>query len=1192
MSIEQNPEGSVAELTSSLVADVIGDATEQTLDEFMSSLSIHHEKSATDEQMSSDPTQRGERARGDLAWLELLSAMSSSPLLNFVACVDTAGSTVREILLGSLLHVPVAESVVSQSISAAAMQRYDLATCVIQRWARGRIIPRSLTRRLRQRKCVEQEDLESRAREIERDTAARMVLRVVSDNFAKAHAQRYQQQEAAAVEQEVLSAVLILQRAGRIFCSKVAVANRRQLVMKTQQRLVWCEAALSLQSFFRLAHAKCSLKRLRKKKDLELELTNQSGAATIIQSRWRGAKGREYAEHTRAQRLLRAVGAIQRVFRGYKARSHARRMRAEREANDVRQKLIEVVVRLQSFARLVIYQRRKRSQRASIRLVRIVKLLGAGYRARRNLGTLFWRIVAAKKIQIAVRSMLARRRVARVRKNHEIIQRQLREYFAALIIQRNWRIVAAKKEVVERREEAVKENIAALRLQRFYTIVRAKGRRRQLKLQQGIERETRLITRAALLLTSVARGFLVRRRNAIRRERFINAASLMHRVVSGYVTRLYSCRAAHVYKRHLSASIIQRKWSDVLETRQNDARRTHKLAILTGWRRQHYAAVLIQAQMRRFLCRTRFLKLNRVLHYAATKIQTRFRMLLARRVLDHLVDQLWASACALRIQTAWLKVRQRFRQRREVSDLEKKIRKMDWTALLRDEGIKRYALQQDENDLFTRTMSYFQLVLARLEDEYADRLDLWRAQNPPQLREFAAMKVQAYYRGYRTRCALEEERNSRRIQEKDGGALTLNSAGNRALTELEVLKTNSDKQHQLMIESKKLETVADGHAALKSTAISSSSGVVGDVATGLRLLRQLSNATASSTTSVVVDVPTADGAQVDESSKSFASSSWLAWMLQYPELRSRQCERLLQREHAARRKIWNEHTVSCGQFALHLHTVAAMNRASGVLAGRREGSSPQTCAVEGPAIQAARARREQQALTASAAAHRVFLPPIVEERASALASPAAFSATFVTAALNDAAAGSSHIDLSNLGVTHVELRPLLERLQSNSDSLESLVLDGNRLTDIACSDIASIVIHSTKLRTLSLRNNRITDTGISHIIAAASRSPSLEVLDVGGTLVTERYRSHILRLLSAPRTTLGLSNARRTGVVTAAAGEEDIPLVAVRTVAPPPSVAHLAPSRQPAAVVPPYRLMKVEMVLRQTRGALEDEESI
>lgn len=313
-------------------------------------------------------------------------------------------------------------------------------------------------------------------------------------------------------------------------------------------------------------------------------------------------------------------------------------------------------------------------------------------------------------------------------------------------------------------------------------------------------------------------------------------------------------------------------------------------------------------------------------------------------------------------------------------------------------------------------------------------------------------------------------------------------------------------------------------------------------------------------------------------------------MMQFPELRSRQCERLLQREHAARRKIADDYNVTVGTFALHHRSVTALHKA--VTARSHDTTTTATACREAPALAVARARKDRQALAASAASQRIVLPPIVEEAcASSIGIPAVFADAFTSAALNQ----SPTIDVSNLGVTHVELQALLSRLLSNADSLETLILDGNRLTDIACPDIAALISHSTKLRVLSLRFNQITDIGISHLVTAATRSPSLEVMDVAGTLVSARYRSHILRLLAAPRTTLGLSNVRRTGIMISV--DDDMPLVTMRIVAPPPPSAAghlLAPVRSNGAAagsggsaVPPYRPMKVEIVRLDNREELK-----
>jgi hypothetical protein len=355
-------------------------------------------------------------------------------------------------------------------------------------------------------------------------------------------------------------------------------------------------------------------------------------------------------------------------------------------------------------------------------------------------------------------------------------------------------------------------------------------------------------------------------------------------------------------------------------------------------------------------------------------------------------------------------------------------------------------------------------------------------------------------------------------------------------------------------------------------------GVVSDVATGLRLLQQMSSTQDR-------DVQLTDAAKPAPSKEGLGASSWLSWMIKFPELRSRQCERLLQREHAARRKIADDYNVSAGTFALHHRSVTALQKAIAARSSDHHNMNP---IREPPAPAVARVRKDQQAATAAAASQRIVLPPIVESSCSSdLATPAVFASAFTSAVLNQ----SPTVDISNLGVTHVELQTLVSRLISNADTLELLILDGNRLTDIACPDIASLILHATKLRVLSLRFNQITDVGVSHLITAAARSPSLEVMDMAGTLVSTRYRSHILRVLAAPRTTLGLSNVRRTGVMTSV--DDDMPLVTMRVVAPPPPLTgHLAPVRISGSgvrgpAVPPYRPMKVEIVRLDNREELK-----
>lgn len=1169
-------------IAADLVGCAIGDATDVTLEEFMSQgVGRRRDTPRVDTAVGGastvgrypvDDVGIATSAPAGVPWLELLSSMASSPLVGFVASVDTAGSLVRDILLGSALYTPAAREIATAIITAATDGRLLLAVEALQRWARDQAIPRQGLRLQRAAAVSHAAVAASNARQQERAAAAASIAAFCcTRHAAKVERRRTSalrlatavQASAVSWRQERLAAVAVLRRFATSIIAKAAASARRRHVTADNCSLVRGEAVLTLQQLFRKLGARMCVSRLRQARAQQMQQRVLAGAATVIQAGWRGVQGRLSAAAMRAQRVFQAARTIQSAFRGKRSRTDAEQRRKVREALAVRQRLTDVVVRLQSFCRMILYANKRRRASAGRTLRATLRRFTAGYSVRRALAVAHTRDVAARRIQRAARRMLAVSRTAMARANHRRIQRQNSLDFAARCIQCRWRIVVAKHRCAARRVEVSAAHVAATVIQRFSAIPRCRALRRRLAATQSIERECRCIARAALLLTSVARGFLARRRHSTHQRTIRNAVGLIQRVVAGYQARRFTRAATVVYKRHLSAAVIQSKWSNVQAIRRRDACRAHKLNILEGWRRKHFAAVLVQAQARRWACQFRYRQLRRVLHYAASKIQTRFRMVLAKRTLQRLAHAHWLAQQALRIQRAWLRVRIRFRQRRLIRDLEASVVRMDWKALVRAQAAMRFAIAEDENDLYVRNLQAFHVVLVALSLDYERRLAFWRKLNPPQLRVSAATRVQSFFRGYKTRCRLDAERQARRLDA---------APAERAITEL--LDVNEGR-----LQPADTESTHDSSAG--SSNIHSGS-VVRDVALGLRLLRQLSAAAAERH---VDDAPLPLSSRGHSSGKSAAladgavesASSWLGWMLQFPELRSRQCERLLQREHAGRRKLWDEFTVSSGSFALHLQSVHALRRAN-----NPRGLVTLAPVAEAPALVVARARRDQQAIAAAAAAHRVFLPPIIEQRSAALGAPAVFSAAYVTAAIN----GSPTVDVSNMGVTHIELQTLVERILANADTIETLLLDGNRLNDMACADIAAVLVHSTRLRVLSLRHNHITDVGISHIIAAASRSPSLEVLDVAGTLVTERYRSHILRLLAAPRTTLGLSNVRRTGVSSGV--NDELPLVTARTIAPPPSIAHLAPSRAAAAVDPPYRLMKVEVVYYTREQALEE----
>ena len=255
------------------------------------------------------------------------------------------------------------------------------------------------------------------------------------------------------------------------------------------------------------------------------------------------------------------------------------------------------------------------------------------------------------------------------------------------------------------------------------------------------------------------------------------------------------------------------------------------------------------------------------------------------------------------------------------------------------------------------------------------------------------------------------------------------------------------------------------------------------------------------------------------------SMSWLSWLAARPEVNKRSFERLLQREAAGRRRIWEDFEADfmtnkdAGKNAATTTTTLAPP--SPALVANRKKSAVRHLAALSTAEQLTRRANAALSLHPTVSAestqtisHMVSSYDIAGRGGGATSGSSAQAGSLEQGGGETVAVVSADgvADLRNKNLTEALLRPLLHSLRAN-EALHTLLLDGNPLRDTAALDVGDLLMHSTSLNHISMASTSLSDIGMSHLVAAMRRNTTLVSLDISGTCVSERYRSHLHSLL-------------------------------------------------------------------------------
>ncbi|KAI8771163.1 abnormal spindle microcephaly-associated protein [Biomphalaria glabrata] len=529
---------------------------------------------------------------------------------------------------------------------------------------------------------------------VRQEAAATCLQKYVRGYLARMKTKKLQrQQQASKIEIMKLQAAQTLQSYWRTYTARIQLAKlKEKKQLENRQKL----AATCLQKYVRCHLAKLKVQELRRQQEARKMDTMKQQAAQTLQNCWRCYAARRELASLREMKQLKqqeiAAVCLQKYVRRHQAQLKAQQLRSQLQASKQSKMREQAAKTLQNCWRshiarkkLVLLRRmkqleedRKKQETAATIAQKCVK----GWLQRR---TFLKEKTAIVTLQAACRQYLAQRlykryRLERHNKNATIIQKWVRCYLCSLrysklkmatvTIQKNWRILQAKKEL--HRLRTAKQNKSAVIIQNFV---------RQ-KLQ---EKRYQSLKSAAIVLQSYwrvrcAKNILMR----LKAEKRHNSAIIVQSVILCVTMR------RRFLKQKSSAIVIQKHWRRILAFRvvanlreerhrevllENQRKLTQRtnaaLVLQTHWKkvlamrklskmklaRDSLAAIVIQKYWRGFKAR----KMFSVQNYCATKIQNYWRMILAQRNFKILVARRNEQA-AVTVQSAWRKmfIRQKF----------------------------------------------------------------------------------------------------------------------------------------------------------------------------------------------------------------------------------------------------------------------------------------------------------------------------------------------------------------------------------------------------------------------------------------------------------------------------------------------------------------------------------------------------
>ena len=575
-----------------------------------------------------------------------------------------------------------------------------------------------------------------------------------------------QEAERLAVSQERNAQSCFALRIQQLYRNVVAtrrVARLREHEKDLRQFIREKEAAAVLSRFCRLCWAMHCVEHNIKLRTLQNYVLVATDAATLIQSVFRMHCAKKTAQLLREQRRIDSAVTIQSSYRRHLAAILVDRMMYDRINEEILAALSESATLIQARWRGHHARQRAAYLRQCANLSKAAARVGRAFLCRCQIFEMQRRMNAVVVMQRSARIFLARCQANAQRSLREKAFRQLRRDQSALVIQRNWRIVEATKELRALKLNAHQRNEAARRMQRCARVYLSRLAFAECTAAKQYELLSLQAEQAALLIQCLVRGHLARLHVMQTRRHEQEARQQIARCWLSYLSRLALHQELVIHKSRLAAAVIQLGWKRHMSHRLANEKLLERRAYALRLRQKEKACSRIQAHFRGFFQRQAFRKLQERRSAAAMRIQCRIRSFQAKKMLANLRLVAVTSRCARKIQLLWLQNKSQIQQQSEARRLEAKLVQLAQSSFEHTQSTLRWGIAHEEDSEFKNALTSFHMALEEMYAKQAARLEAWEARAPPTLREHAALRIQSIFRGFEGKCTatgLRAMRNS------------------------------------------------------------------------------------------------------------------------------------------------------------------------------------------------------------------------------------------------------------------------------------------------------------------------------------------------------------------------------------------------------------------------------------------------
>ncbi|RUS79093.1 hypothetical protein EGW08_013146 [Elysia chlorotica] len=416
-------------------------------------------------------------------------------------------------------------------------------------------------------------------------------------------------------------------------------------------------AAVIIQAWARRFLARRTVKHLRQKQLEQAYRSQREKAAVVMQKFWRARQARQCCDRMKVQKELEqmelkrdtAALTFQKFWRARVARQCCERLRAEREVERIE---------LQQNGAAVVLQKALR-----------------GWKCRRDLSRkrtatvclqMAWRRTQAKRVLAGLRherDSKAATTLTKFARRFLCQQKYLRMKNACIVMQKNWRKMAAQMEL-ERLKRERDERLARLHFEKetnAATLIQA-------SLRGFLCRKNflKLKNRCVLIQSQWRRCLAVRQVSSLRAQRNEKAAVVISKHLKGYLARrkfcvlkeasivIQKCWRMHKAQRELArlkashmencALLIQKVMKGFHQRKKFKQLKLAAVTLQSGWRakkarqelaalraqHQNRAAIVIQTNFRAYSAHKKYL----ILKICTLNLQKTFRMVLAKKLVQ------------------------------------------------------------------------------------------------------------------------------------------------------------------------------------------------------------------------------------------------------------------------------------------------------------------------------------------------------------------------------------------------------------------------------------------------------------------------------------------------------------------------------------------------------------------------------